>query len=272
MTAIVTSVPDRLPLRGGDHVTHTITLTNNGPDDHPFLRLVTLLGGAASLDALIDPGTGAFSFVPPTTLTWTGPLAAGATTSLVLRVRIDDCFQTDRTALNSGSPVTVFNYCSQSVGSAQPPAPFALQRPVEATLTAVEARRTTQGTLPAIRYVVGRPGEPFDLQFAVRNNFPTDAAGVVVNAALPAGLSAVGNPPFVPPTDPGAAWIPRRVPCPGTARCRQAAPSRPRSAWRWTPARGAGRTSPSWAATRDAATSATGSSCSPRRARPRRRT
>lgn len=206
VTAVVTSVPDRLPLRGGDHLTHTITLTNNGPGDHPYLRLVTLLGDAASLDALIDAGTGAFSFVPPTTLTWTGPLAAGATTSLVLRVRIDDCFSANRTALNSGTPVGVFNFCSQSVGSAQPAGPFALQRPVEATLTAVDPRRTTQGTLPALRYVVGRPGEPFDLQLTVRNNFPTPASGVTVNAALPAGLSAVGNPPFVPPTDPGAAW------------------------------------------------------------------
>jgi uncharacterized repeat protein (TIGR01451 family) len=206
VTVSVVSVPDRVPLRGGDRLIHTVTLTNNGPADHPHLRLVTHLGDAASLDALVDAGTGSFSFVPPTTLTWTGPLAAGATTSLVVRVRIDDCFSGDRTWLNSGSPLDVFNFCSQRVGSGQPAGPFALQKPIEAALTAVDPQRTTQGTLPAIRYVAGRPGEPFDLQLTLTNHFATDAPGITVNAALPPGLSPVGDPPFVPPTDPGAAW------------------------------------------------------------------
>lgn len=190
----MTSVPARLPLRSGDLITHTLTLINGGSTRHPYLRVRLRLGSATAFGAIVDAGTGTLTPVNSLELDWVGALDGGATTTVVFTTIVVDCFTSDETWFNNGQVLQVENYCGQILGSVSPPAPFALQRPVQAQLTMVSPARN-----------LVRPGEAIDFQVTLSNNLTTDQPTVAVALPLPSGL-IVGTTPLVPPTDSGAVW------------------------------------------------------------------
>ncbi|MGH7542023.1 MAG: InlB B-repeat-containing protein, partial [Gemmatimonadota bacterium] len=198
---VVSSVPARAPLRSGDLVTHAVTLTNTVAEERRGLRFVMNPGGDAAFESVLDPGTGAMSTPNPFNWSWTGNLGPNASTDVVFTTRIDDCLNLPQVALNNRQPIVVRNVCGVVVGEGNP-----AQIPLEAPLV---IKLSVLG-LPPERveddFLLARPGETFQLQMSLTERYGQDQTAVSIDLPLPAGLSAVGDPPFTAPTDPGATW------------------------------------------------------------------
>jgi uncharacterized repeat protein (TIGR01451 family) len=201
---VVSSVPARTPLRSGDLVTHTVTLTNTIAEVRRRLRFLVNPGGDAAFDSVLDPGTGTIEMTNPFNWVWTGDLGPNASTDVVFTTRIDQCIQGREVALNNGTPIGVQNSCGVPVGESNAPLPTPLDAAV-----AIELRVLG---LPPERLVppnlLVRPNETFQLQSFLVERHGQDQASVSIDLPIPAGLSPVGDPPFAVPTDPAATWDP----------------------------------------------------------------
>jgi uncharacterized repeat protein (TIGR01451 family) len=205
----VTSEPARLPLQAGDLVTHTVTLTNATNEQRAGLRVPMGAGAGMDFDAVVDAGGGTFHATHPTdALEWNGALTPLGSVAFAFRTRVESTIPAgvDEAALHDGQQVQVVS-CGGSQGSATAPS-LALLRPVRARVAATSLGGPQSAPSPfwGVDHVLMRPEAAVELQLTLSNQVAHDEPAVTARLALPAGLTAAGDPPFLPPTDPGATY------------------------------------------------------------------
>jgi uncharacterized repeat protein (TIGR01451 family) len=205
------SVPaDGLPLTAGDVVTHTLTLGNPGAEPASQLRVSLGAGPSMSFDSVLDAGGGHFEMPSTRSWVWRGDVGAGAVVQVVFTTVVDDVIavSNDATALHDGQPIVVRNACGSEVGRSEGLELLPLQRPIAATLEAIDLGpvQTLPEGFSQGGFQVARGGADLLIQVVLSNALDADQPEVFAQVELPAGVIPVGDPPFVAPTDPGAAW------------------------------------------------------------------
>ena len=204
----ISSVPDRDPLQRGDLVTHTVTLTEQAGVGRNNLSFTTSLGQNVDFDSVIDEGGGTAS-LNNTLLNWTGPLGANASIDVVFTTRVRDCTSGSpaTTQLNFGNPVQIRNSCGLSLGSANPPSPIEIVQPMRAQMIAQPPIGPPQfNTIGQSATQVARAGDTLDLKLTLINQLAGGVPSASATFVLPAGYTPAMIPPFVAPSDPGAAY------------------------------------------------------------------
>jgi uncharacterized repeat protein (TIGR01451 family) len=199
------------PVASGDLITHTITLNDPMGRARPGLTFELTPGAGMTFEAVVDAagGTVDTSSVPGAWI-WTGDLAASSSVSVVLTTRVDSCTSRRTLRLNDG-PVVVDDFCGAAVGLGDVPE-LPVRRAVEVSIRAiglddpVRLERYDGSGIAEQWLQLSRTAQTLDIQIEVSNPWPTTLPNVTVVSLLPFGLTPVGDPPFVAPTDPGASW------------------------------------------------------------------
>lgn len=204
-----------LPLEGGDALTHTLTIDNVSAIAFEDATVLIRVAPGLTLDAVLDDGGGSVMMSSGTNWQWTGDLPASGTVTIVVTSVVDACVQQTSTALLD---VAVTSACGTELGSGGGET-FAVRRTLE-----VDARGVTLYPPTELRsytsvsvHQVLREGAVVDFGVEVTNPHPDPVVGTI-RAFVPIGFDAVGDPPFVSPTDPAATWsaAARRVDWAGT--------------------------------------------------------
>lgn len=197
---------DPTPLGTGDHVRHTVTITETAGVARDSISFSVVSGEGTVFDQVVDAGGGRAGFAG-TSLQWTGPLPAFGSTTVVVDAVVEECRGPDpvSSVLNRGLPFAVRNPCGFSLAVHAPTTAVPVAGvPLRAFLEAPGLGAPQQ----ALGYtlVLTRPGAEFDLVLRVVNSEPDPAPVCDVTVPFPAGLEPVGNPPFVGTPPPGASW------------------------------------------------------------------
>ncbi len=204
----VTSTPAApLPLKPADIVTHAVTLTNLVNRRQPGLTFEFRAGPDATLNSLIDPGSGFVDRSSANRWTWEGVLEPLATTAVSFTTRMHDCLTGTQTALNDGEIVVTHACGDILVRTATPTLPV---RPVLhlalGTTNFPPPSRLVSFTSDRLVQLV-RLNQPIDFRLTFGNNTPNALSSVTASVPIPFfNLSPGGIPPFIPPTDPGATY------------------------------------------------------------------
>jgi uncharacterized repeat protein (TIGR01451 family) len=210
----IMSVPARIPLQGGDIVTHTITMTNTIAQVRENVSIPAISPGRSSAwQQVIDDAGGSATILGSSTLRWTGNIAPLATVNLIVTSRIDDCIaEGDRdTQLNDGGEVRLFDACFNLLGSAVGTDSFALLRPIEAELSIVNLASgqigppAAGGLLGATLYQAVRDGAMLEFEAVITNRLAQDIPDAALTLQVPAGI-VVPAMPLLPPVPPGASY------------------------------------------------------------------
>lgn len=208
VTISVVSTPSHAPpLRAGDLITHTITMTNTASFDRDQIALSLSVGDGLDFDAVLDHGTGLLEGFSWGTVMWSGPLAAGATTTAVFTTLVEDCVYFPSVWLNGGSPIEV-GICGTPLGSAVATGPIATIQPLVASVAVTGApgsvgNLATAPDLPEMQAVRLGAAMTIDVTISNVDTLPVPAAHFEM--VLPADL-LVANPPFTGPVPPGVTW------------------------------------------------------------------
>jgi uncharacterized repeat protein (TIGR01451 family) len=200
------SVPQQIPLISGNTITHTITLTDTSGQNQTCLRIPLSPGNLMAFDSLIDSGGGTVSMRDEYNWEWRGDVPANGSTDITFTTVIEDCLSGTRkdVILNNGM-IYVFSG-STIIGSTTPPGPFPVQRPVTAGYSALSLGPPQYNPVQDMYYQVARGSGYIDFQVILTNQFSMDQPNVSVNVPIPPGLIPAADPPFIAPTDPGAAF------------------------------------------------------------------
>ena len=171
LAVVITANPD--PVKQGNNITYTITVTNQGPD---------AVSGAFLSDQL-DTGTTFISSVPAPTSSGNGalgfslgPIAAGGSTQIQVTVRFDTpSFSSANGAGQTTNTATV-------IGDRPDPNPANNTFTYTAQATSLHADLALNVTLTPLTIVVG---QNFVYNLNVTNNGPDDAQNVVLTENLP---------------------------------------------------------------------------------------
>ncbi len=199
----VVSIPARDPLQRSDAFDHAITLTNTVAEQRLGINLQVDWGWASDLDTMIDAAGGAVEFSGSSSMTWTGDIPPLGAVTIQFRTRIKECATWHEERLNEGSELRVKNSCNVEVGTATPPAAIPIQRPTAGTMLSMTAG-PPQDWFGQPHQAV-RAGTADDIQL-VLSSLISAPQTVSINHVIPAQMTPIGDPPFVPPTDPAATY------------------------------------------------------------------
>lgn len=203
VTVAITTTPSHDPLRRGDTLEHAIALTNSVAVDRMGITFAVDWGYGSEFDVMLDDAGGTVVYNGISSMRWTGGLPALGVATIRFRTRIAQCTTAPEERLNEGQTLEVRNTCGAVLGSGAPPAALPIQRPTALGLR-VPAAGPSQFWLDTAHQAL-RAGGTEDIQLTVSNlvDAPQD---VLVTHTIPLDLTPVGNPPFVPPTDPNAQY------------------------------------------------------------------
>ncbi len=166
----------------GDTVAFTVTVTNAGPSDATGVRIADLLPTGLALVGTPAPSVGIYD--PATGLWDLGALAANASATLALDARVEQAGAITNTAAKTAQgendPVAANDQSGVTVSGQQ---------------ADVQLVKTVDNSAPLV-------GQNVVFTVTATNNGPSDATGVVVADALPAGLSFVSATPSQGAYDP----------------------------------------------------------------------
>jgi hypothetical protein len=210
ISSVATSGAGANGLEPGAIVQHTITLQNTVAARRPYVRFVVNAGRSAHFDQILDAGGGSAALLSPTTLEWTGALDPSATVTVVVTTRVDDCPNPAHltTQLHDGLALNATDVCGRTLGSAAAPAAFPLRHPIAVSIVALGLDAPAPSFGPGGRLQVGRADSDIDFQISLSNQVSSPQSAVTVTLPVPADLTPVGSPPFVPPTASGATYDP----------------------------------------------------------------
>lgn len=202
---------DGLPLEGGDTITHTVTLTNTVGEARSGIFVTFQVDSGLALESVVDDGGGSFDMFSTTQWDWNGDLPANGTVTLVLVSRVDSCVQQ---RVLTRERIFAYSVCGTEIGSV-PAREFAVRRALEvdALATSLNPPATIETFFSNQTMQLTRDGDTVDFRISVTNPHPTAIASATLQMNVPFGFDAVGDPPFIAPTDPAAVWNPgpRRV-------------------------------------------------------------
>jgi len=202
----VNSIPQQIPLISGDIITHTITLTDTSGQDRQCLRIPLNAGQYMDFGALIDNGGGIVHMQNENNWEWRGGVSANGTTTISFTTVIENCLSgSGKSVILGNGTIYVFSG-STIVGSATPPGPFPILRPITVSYGALSLGPPQYNPVQDKYYQVARTGSSVDFQVTLTNQFSTDQPNVSVTIPLPSGLLPSGDPPFISPTDPAATF------------------------------------------------------------------
>lgn len=171
----VTKTDGKASVVAGAATSYTLTVTNSGPETVSSLTLTDALP-ATLLGPVFTPSSGTYN---PTTGAWTGlSLASGQSVVLALAATV-----------SPSASGTLTNTATVAV-------PAGVGDPVPANNTATDTDTVeAQADLAITKTGPGVVTPPSDVTYriVVTNNGPSDAAGVVVADATPAGLAFVSS-------------------------------------------------------------------------------
>lgn len=195
-----------LPVKGGDVITHTVHLVNTTGARRPGLSIYFSPGQGMTLETLVNPGSGTMVQNSPTDWQWKGALPADGSTDIVFTSRVDGCTPRTSVALNGGY-VDVYDSCTHNAGTGAAPV-LPVRRAVDPKVQSitVPVRTSLETAISQGFYQAVRKGTTVDVQLTLTNSNPAAKNAASLSHRVPTGLTPVGNPPFVPPTDPAATW------------------------------------------------------------------
>jgi uncharacterized repeat protein (TIGR01451 family) len=209
ITISVVSTPANPVLRGGDLVTHAVTLTNTIAEPRACVFVRTLAGQASHWDSVPDAAGGTVSMSSPQLWTWLGNLGPGETRTFVWATRVDDCFDpaTTSTRLN-GDFNQIFVNLGNSIVGFGPTQQFPLAQSASSSVRIEEAGAPQATGTPGQSVQAVRGPAPLTVELLVRNQIDAPLSGVSASFELPPGLAARGDPPFAEAPPAGTSWDP----------------------------------------------------------------
>jgi len=214
--SVVSQDVDGAPLRPGDVLQHTITLTEPFGVDHVAVTVGGQFGTSFSsgtvstFDAEVDAAGGTFNVSGNNrSINWTGDLGANQTIDIVFTTRLDDCVNAGiRTEiLNRGDPIFVRNPCSQVLGQASPTDLFDIVHPIQASIGATNLGppKSIADISPGLLIQLARAGSPLEFEIVLTNTTNQDQQNVFAEMVIPTDL-LVNDPPFVGVAPAGASY------------------------------------------------------------------
>lgn len=207
----VTSVPLAAePLRPGDRVRHTFTLTNTSTINLQDIILNGGFGGAGLgrstvLANIVSSGSGVVtSLQNGAAIRWQGSLPIGQSTTIILDAVVTDCVSSTSltTRLNNGSDWFLLTPCSNVLGTFPTSQSITLSLPLQAELAITNTQSGVIGPVIAPTSTTPRPsqlvrGSPdLDYQLTLNNSSGGDISGAVLRIALPSTWTTA-EPPFI---------------------------------------------------------------------------
>ncbi len=215
VTMSVASFPSSgLPLKGGDLVTHTVTLINTGASATSTLRIPLTPGEAMTFDAVLDSGGGLVTTLTPSSIIWDGTLAPSADTAIVLTTRLNACVGISETRLEGDNTfpngdLTVRDACGEMLGTARAdtlPVQPALDLALRATNLNPPATLKGRVLFRRIHMQLTRPGAPLEFEITIGNPDSAPIALASLSFPIHAAITPAGNPPFLGPQPPGTTY------------------------------------------------------------------
>lgn len=214
--SVISTDVNGAPLRPGDVIEHTITLTELFGVDHFGVVVGRQFGGhmqtgnISTFDAEVDAAGGAFSIgVNARSVRWVGDLGANQSINIVFRTRLDDCVNASifSETLNRGDPIFVFNPCNQQLGSTIPSDVFDIVQPIQAQLGATNLGppKGIADISPGLLVQLARVGQTLQFEMILTNTTNQDLQNVSAETTVPGDL-IVNDPPFVGAVPAGASY------------------------------------------------------------------
>ncbi len=206
ITVSVVSTPPGPVLRGGDVVTHEVTLTNTVAEPRACVKVGPLAGQASTWNSVIDAAGGTVETTAPALWQWVGDLGPSQTRTIVWSTRVNDCFDeaVTETRLNDSFGSVFVNVGTSIVGFG-PTQAFPLAQTATSSIRVEEAGALQTlpdgGGIQAVR-------SPADvtLELQVVNLFDAPEPGVSASFSFPPGLTPLGSPPFAGTPPAGTSW------------------------------------------------------------------
>jgi uncharacterized repeat protein (TIGR01451 family) len=204
----VSTTPDTpAPLRRGDTLTMTLSITNPDARDQQGLRTVPMirfLGGGIVLDSIIAASTGTATLAQ-TEVDWLLDLPAGATASLALRLRVDTCLPPETLAVAANGSIIMSNACGVAVLSTLFSSPAYLM--AQDYRLSVVAGPLAPGQIGALveDHQPVRAGARGVIEVRVQNNGPASGATGFWSLHVPT-QTTIGTPALLPGTSPGVVY------------------------------------------------------------------
>jgi hypothetical protein len=210
-TGSVTSVPlAPEPLRPGDRIRHTFTITNTSATS---LQDIILNGGSGGgglgrstvLSSVVTGGTGVVqSLSNGAAIRWQGSLAAGQSTTVIVDAVVTDCVSVTSltTRLNNSSDWFLITPCSIVLGTFPTSQTINLTVPLQASLAITNTQSGVIGPVIAPTSTTPRPsqlvrGSPdLDYRLTLNNSTGGEITGVGLRVPIPSTWTTA-DPPFL---------------------------------------------------------------------------
>lgn len=218
VTAVTSTVPDPVqmavssidlngsPLKEGELIEHTITLTNTAAVDRASIFVRSGFGGDfgvgdfSEFGSVVNDGGGQFVIGANNVfLHWVGSIPASATVEIVFQTRVSPCVPVGvgDVILNRGEALSVRDGCNRQLGTATPVDRFTVQRRVSGRTVATNLYRPKSGAgFFFSDSQVARRGSVIQFETALTTDESMDVTNVSVSQRIPSELMVV-DPPFV---------------------------------------------------------------------------
>jgi uncharacterized repeat protein (TIGR01451 family) len=206
----VVSTPANPALRGGDLVTHAVTLTNTLAEPRACVFVRTLAGQASHWDSVIDAAGGTvYTSTSPLLWTWVGDLGPNETLTFRWATRVDDCIPPTQTFTRlNGDFGQIFVNLGNSIVGFGPTQQFPLAQSASSSIRIEEgtAPQSTGAGGPFVQAVRGPA--PLTVELRIENELDAPLVGASASFQFPPGLAPRGNPPFAETPPAGTGWDP----------------------------------------------------------------
>ena len=216
-TGSVTSVPlAPEPLRPGDRIRHTFSITNTSTSNLSAIILNGGFGGgglgrSTVLSSVVSGGTGVVqSLSNGAAIRWQGSLAVGQSTNVIVEAVVTDCVSVTAltTRLNFNAEWFLLTPCNTVLGTFLTSQEITLAVPLQAELAITNTQPGVIGPVIAPTSTTPRPsqlvrGSPdLDYELTLNNTSGSDIAVALLRIPIPATWT-IADPPFLGPVPTG---------------------------------------------------------------------
>jgi uncharacterized repeat protein (TIGR01451 family) len=196
------------PLRAGDLITLSLTLTNPSTRDHVGVRFAPNLGAFGQNIELVSVQSvtrGVASLPTPTSVAWTGDIPAGQAMTMALRLRVASCLAPNVTSVGTFGTLSVQNACNVSVLNASFFSPaWEVVKDLNAELAIGPLQSGVIGPASGGHQAV-RLGAALPLGLTLRNTSALAITDARMRLVVPTGLD-IGTPAIIAPAPAGASY------------------------------------------------------------------